>query len=425
MAAQDEVGQFAALLRRLKDRTDRSYGSLARRLNMNTSTLHRYCAGEAVPQDFAPLERLAAFCAATPEERLELHRLWLLAVAARQRIRTPGETETTPGPGTAAPVSEETARVRDQAAAHHPWFRRRRTLVGAAAATVLVATLGTVSALTEDSTRDGSAKAPSGQSRTTEAGAPDAPSTGADSPSPGAASASPSTGGTASHTPPAQGAPAVQDKAPASGGVPLSLTVDSQVWQGGCGENYVIDKTPAQVPPPPTPQDAAAWAATQGAVQGRQSMVQISVQGKSSTAVVLNALRVRVVSRGTPVPGRAYSMDQGCGGGLTPSSFTVNLDVDRPIAHPVPGTNDGGKPPPAVPFPFRVSAQDPQVLLVTATTEAYDAGWYLELDWSSQGRTGTVRIDDHGRPFRTSAIKGMPRYWYGTNDAGERAWVPY
>ena len=197
VAAQDEVGQFAALLRRLKDRTDRSYGSLARRLNMNTSTLHRYCAGEAVPQDFAPLERLAAFCAATPEERLELHRLWLLAVAARQRIRTPGETETTPGPGTAAPVSEETARVRDQAAAHHPWFRRRRTLVGAAAATVLVATLGTVSALTEDSTRDGSAKAPSGQSRTTEAGAPDAPSTGADSPSPGAASASPSTGGTA------------------------------------------------------------------------------------------------------------------------------------------------------------------------------------------------------------------------------------
>jgi transcriptional regulator with XRE-family HTH domain len=434
VAAQDEVEQFAALLRRLKDRTDRSYGSLARRLNMNTSTLHRYCAGEAVPQDFAPLERLAAFCDATPEERLELHRLWLAAVAARQRIRTPQESglredeplasppKTTPAsrcPGATPPMAEGTARVREQSAARHPWFRRRRTLVGAAVATVLLATLGTVSALTEDGSRGGSAKAPSGPSRTTEAGAPDAPSTGANSPSPGAASVSPSTGGTARRTPPSQGTP------PAPGGVPLTLTVDSQVWQGGCGENYVIDKAPAQVPPPPTPQDAAAWAATQGAVQGRQSMLQISVQGKSSTAVVLNALRVRVVSRGTPVPGNAYSMDQGCGGGLTPSSFAVNLDVNRPIAHPVPGTNDGGKPPPAVPFPFRVSAQDPEVLLVTATTEAYDAGWYLELDWSSQGRTGTVRIDDHGRPFRTSAIKGRPRYWYGTNDAGERAWVPY
>ena len=87
MSAGDEVEEFAALLRRLKDRTDRSYGSLARRLHMNTSTLHRYCAGEAVPQEYAPVERLAAFCEATPEERLELHRLWLRAVAARQRPR--------------------------------------------------------------------------------------------------------------------------------------------------------------------------------------------------------------------------------------------------------------------------------------------------------------------------------------------------
>ncbi|MEU9167179.1 hypothetical protein AB0D34_05215 [Streptomyces sp. NPDC048420] len=28
-------------------------------------------------------------------------------------------------------------------------------------------------------------------------------------------------------------------------------------------------------------------------------------------------------------------------------------------------------------------------------------------------------------PFRTTSIKGLPRYWYGTNTAGERAWVDY
>lgn len=75
-------------------------------------------------------------------------------------------------------------------------------------------------------------------------------------------------------------------------------------------------------------------------------------------------------------------------------------------------------------FPYRVSAEDPEVLLVDATTQTYDARWYLELDWSSQGRTGTIRIDDHGRPFRTSSIKGLPHYWFGTDDAGARAWVP-
>lgn len=91
VSAQDDVAEFAARLRELKERTDRSYGSLARRLNMNTSTLHRYCAGEAVPLDFAPVERFAALCGASGTERLELHRHWLLAVAARQRPRT-GET---------------------------------------------------------------------------------------------------------------------------------------------------------------------------------------------------------------------------------------------------------------------------------------------------------------------------------------------
>ncbi|MGV9573694.1 hypothetical protein ACWDRX_31505, partial [Streptomyces nigra] len=43
-------------------------------------------------------------------------------------------------------------------------------------------------------------------------------------------------------------------------------------------------------------------------------------------------------------------------------------------------------------------------------------------DWSSQGRTGTVRIDDRGRPFRTTGIGSLPRYVYETS---ERAWVPY
>ncbi|WP_157868870.1 helix-turn-helix domain-containing protein, partial [Streptomyces atriruber] len=91
----DEVAEFAALLRAQKERTDRSYGSLARRLGMNTSTLHRYCAGDAVPLDFAPVERFAALCGATPEQRLELHRRWLLALEARRRPRA-AEGTTTP-----------------------------------------------------------------------------------------------------------------------------------------------------------------------------------------------------------------------------------------------------------------------------------------------------------------------------------------
>ncbi|MFG2786342.1 helix-turn-helix domain-containing protein [Streptomyces sp. NPDC048419] len=450
----DDVEEFAALLRRLKARTDRSYGSLARRLNMNTSTLHRYCAGEAVPQDFAPAERLAAFCRATPEERLELHRLWLLAVAARRRPRAASPADDGPahggaddGPVDGGPADETPASDGEGVApggggasaqppkgpesspapAPRPWYRRRRILASTAVACALLATLGGLSALSADRSSDragprsssgpltsapaaphGSAKAkPSASSSPT--GTPSASASGTGK-KPAGTSAAPG------HDPTGAGRPVT--------GVPLAWHADSQVWQSGCGHDYVVDKAPAQVPPPPVQQDAGTWAATQGAVHGRQTLVQISVQGRSSTAVVLEALRVRVVSRGTPAAGSAYAMDQGCGGELTPRSFTVNLDADRPVARPKNGA-DSEHAIPAVHFPYRVSAEDPEVLLVDATTQAYDARWYLELDWSCQGSSGTLRIDDHGRPFRTSSIKGMPRYWYGTNGSGDRAWVPY
>ncbi|KUO08734.1 helix-turn-helix domain-containing protein [Streptomyces sp. DSM 15324] len=449
MSTEDDVEQFAALLRRLKNRTDRSYGSLARRLHMNTSTLHRYCAGGAVPMEYAPVERLAAFCGATPEERLELHRLWLLAAASRQRpragdgggrgdasgpparpdadahdsgpppvdagppapdpgpstadARPPASDAGPPAPGALGPGRPESSAQGDASrSTGRPWYRRRRTVVGAAAATLLLVTLGSVSALSADRSQDNSAK-PQSQSRTAGTGT---------SPHPSGASGSPEP----------KGGPSADGNVPAQTGVPLTWTADSQIWDGGCGHDYVIAKEPAQVPPPPVQQDAEAWAATQQAVPGRQTTVQISVQGKSSTAVVLKALRVRVVSRDAPVAGNAYAMGQGCGSDLPPRNFSVNLDVDRPITHARPG-NDSGKLVPAVQFPYRVSAEDPEVLQVTATTEAYDCNWYLELDWSSQGRTGTVRIDDHGRPFRTSGIKGRPHYWYGTNADNARQWV--
>ncbi|MFJ8504223.1 helix-turn-helix domain-containing protein [Streptomyces avermitilis] len=439
---RDDVEAFAALLRRLKDRTDRSYGSLARRLNMNTSTLHRYCAGEAVPQDFAPVERLAVFCQATPEERLELHRLWLLAVTARQRVRTAGSAQAAvPAPASDAPAPapdaggalvEESSSAEQpgddpdpdepaRSPAPRPWFRRRRVLASAAVACALLATVSSMSALSKNRSSEADASRSAGP-RTTASGTPHRSAKPSATASPSRSSASPGSRQKAP-APSATGSDPTSAAKPATG-LPLTWSTDSLVWDKGCGHDYVIDKPPAQVPPPPVEQDAGAWAATQGAVHGRHTMVQISVQGRSSTAVVLESLRVRIVSRGNPAAGSAYAMGQGCGGDLTPRRFTVNLDANRPITRPKDGA-DIDHTIPAVHFPYRVSAEDPEVLLVDATTQTYDARWYLELNWSSQGRTGTIRIDDHGRPFHTTSIKGMPRYWYGTNDAGGRAWVPY
>ncbi|MDX3246169.1 helix-turn-helix transcriptional regulator [Streptomyces sp. ME18-1-4] len=411
-AIHDDVAEFALLLTRLKDRTDRSYASLARRLGMNASTLHRYCAGESVPMDFTRIERFAALCGASPEERVELHRRWILAVAARQRPR-PSDARRAPAPhdttSTVASVASashssladkapESASPADPCPGptspadrrpHAGRPRRRPVRSIALAASLAIALAGlTTSAAGPHSGGGGS----SASARTTPE--PSAPATHND------------------------GSP---QKSTVSPQAPLTWTADSQLWQRECAHDYVIAKPPQQVPPPPTPADAAVWAASQGAVHGGTTDLRISVQGRGSAAVVLEALHVRVVNHTTPASRRgiAYSMYEGCGAILVPRYFSVNLDAHRPLARSMPG-NDPDRPAPAIDFPYQVSLREPEVLLLSAHTESCTCDWYLELDWSSQGRTGTVRIDDHGRPFRTTSIKGLPHYWY-RNPAG---WVP-
>lgn len=156
-------------------------------------------------------------------------------------------------------------------------------------------------------------------------------------------------------------------------------------------------------------------------MHGRDTNVRITVQGRGSAAVVLEALHVRVVGRAVPATRRgiAYSTADGCGATLQPRYFSIDLDAHRPRPRAVPAGRPDS-PSFAVDFPYQVSLQEPEVLLVSAGTEACTCDWYLELEWSSQGRSGTVRIDDHGRPFRTTSIKGLPHYWY----RGPAGWVP-
>ncbi|MGW0581262.1 hypothetical protein ACWD25_36170 [Streptomyces sp. NPDC002920] len=214
---------------------------------------------------------------------------------------------------------------------------------------------------------------------------------------------------------------------PAPSVAPLTWTANSHtLGLSGCGEAYVVAKPPRQVPPPPHPEDIAAWVASQQAVHGGATGVRITVQGRGSAAVVLEALHVRVVNRVTPAAGRGsvYSLSDGCGAGITPRFFSVNLDAHQPLARSMPGDNAAGTPIPAIDFPYRVSLQEPEVLVVSALNESCTCDWYLDLDWSSQGRTGRVRIDDHGRPFRTTSTKGLPGYRYDRIYYHPGRWVP-
>ncbi|MCX5342809.1 helix-turn-helix domain-containing protein [Streptomyces atratus] len=451
--ATPEAEEFAALLKKLKDRSGHSYGVLARRLHVSTSTLHRYCNGDAVPNEYAPVERLGRLCGASPDELVELHRRWIVADAARRRpasvpdsvpatapVTAPvSDSESVPEPAAAAEAvaspedrdggedknDDATAPEVVTAGASRPrrfWASpRARVLLAAVAVvaltvptTIVVSNLsGTdtgglsdapavhdVSALPDD---DESASPgtldPSGKpGKPGKSGAATTPSVGS-----GVASAAAPTG----HGAGAGAGPGAQT----GGGVPLSATISSYNWEEPCGQHYVLDQKPNDVPPPPAPQDTRGWARALGGVDGGSMQLELTVQGKSGQAVVLKGLHVRTLSRKVPLAWSAYSMGEGCGSGITPQSFDIDLDDSRPTLTPVAGQQGDVRVPPKN-FPFQVSSTDVEVFDLKAHVEGHDVSWYLELEWSSGGRKGTLRIDDGGKPFRTSSIQARPKYMY-------------
>ncbi|MFE3765405.1 helix-turn-helix domain-containing protein [Streptomyces sp. NPDC059104] len=98
-----ETERFAELMRGFKERSGRSYGTLAKRLHSSNSTLHRYCSGATVPTDYAPVERFARVCGASADELLALHRQWLLALVERRRGATEGQASGSGAANSAAP----------------------------------------------------------------------------------------------------------------------------------------------------------------------------------------------------------------------------------------------------------------------------------------------------------------------------------
>jgi transcriptional regulator with XRE-family HTH domain len=102
MPACPETERFAALLRSLKNRSGLSYEALAKKTGTAGSTLHRYCRGTSVPQDYGSVHRFATACGATPDELRTLHRQWALADAARTEAGTEAEAETGTQTGTEA-----------------------------------------------------------------------------------------------------------------------------------------------------------------------------------------------------------------------------------------------------------------------------------------------------------------------------------
>ncbi|MEZ0090226.1 helix-turn-helix domain-containing protein [Streptacidiphilus sp. EB129] len=424
---------FAALLRELKERSGRSYGQLASRLHVSTSTLHRYCNGAAVPTEYAPVERLARLCGATPDELVTLHRRWLLADAERRTPDRTAEAVTTPVAGAAVEAAaEDAAKAEPQAdpaapaeigdvrelpptsMAPRPGRPRRAALVlGAVAAIAAVATLP-LALRGGGGTQDVGASSPApGRSAPGAVGTatPSLPVTSPSASPSGSSIATPSgtPSGTASSAASTTPGGVDADSAPP----PVQVNVLADNWDTQCGQWFLMAQQPGKVPhPPQSLEQTGAWASALGGIPAGHLRLQLTAQGLTGQSVVLHALYVHVVSSKPAPKGIAYTPGSGCGGGLDPASFAVDLDATVPRTTPNAGYVGSGETATLSNFPYEVSTTDPQVLDVDASTVGQDVSWYLELVWSSGSRQGKLLVDDHGRPFRTVGLQGDPGYFY-------------
>ncbi|WP_052442421.1 helix-turn-helix domain-containing protein [Streptacidiphilus neutrinimicus] len=412
-----EAEEFAALLRTLKERSGKSYGQLASRLRVSNSTLHRYCHGTTVPPSFAPAERLARLCGATPAELVDLHRRWLIADAARDQ-RVPSPVPARPRPETA------------------PDLTARDVLPPAAPDVVRTTCATTVHDTTADDGADDAA---------TEAAAAELPAGPARARTPwwrrpwfviaGVAAVVTATAAVAVPTvlsgsrtaaDPATGRHSVAPQGPgarpsASAASPLQVSVLDNNWEDPCGRWYLSDRKPGSMPAPPDGGDTSAWAARVGAVPAGHRRLELTLETTGDEPVVLHALYVHAHNAGAAPHGSAFNLGTGCGGGITPSSFAIDLDAAAPTVKPVPGTR-GDATVPAPVFPLQVSRTQPQVLDIDAATKDHDVSWTLELLWSVGSAQGSLFVDDHGSPFRTAGGDGAPRYVYLPGDP--KVWLP-
>ncbi|MER7766988.1 helix-turn-helix transcriptional regulator [Kitasatospora sp. NPDC096140] len=439
-----EAEEFARLLRELKDRSGLSYGTLAKRLHMSTSTLHRYCSGTALPNEYMAAERFARLCRATPEELVELHRSWILADAVRgrrtERAAEPAPAQVpaqpsapapepkpdparTPAPAPAPPASPAAGEagaepVVEVVTPPGSPRRRRNVLIASAAA---VALLAAVVVFVRPGGWGGDDSGGRQAAGATASGATATGTTALPGPPPSAVSAastagtaSPSDTATAAATPPGTAAPgSATPGATPSADAPPPLTVGTRpyVYDNPCSQHFLVNSAPAQVGPPAPERDAPRWAAAYGAVSSGEQEIAFTVQGTGADTVVLEALHVRVVSRGAPLAWNDYSMAVGCGGEVDIKSFDIDLDRGSPTV-----TVKGGQ----RNFPYKVSESDPEVFYVIGHTKAHDVRWDLTLDWSSGSRRGTIRIDNGGTTFRTSANVNRPGYDY---PLGPNEWI--
>ncbi|WP_262283969.1 hypothetical protein [Micromonospora sp. MA102] len=186
---------------------------------------------------------------------------------------------------------------------------------------------------------------------------------------------------------------------------PLRISVRTAAGDVECPRTSFILPSLAALRGSPSPSSeygSEEWVLSHGGVPA-VGVVYFTVQTPSASAVLLTGMRA-VVDRRQPANGVRAGLTSQCGGEVDSRYFSVDLQAAKPsvTAQPAVDGYTGTTIAPAVTFPFKVSASDPEVFIANVGDATGDLAWHLELDWVADGKPGHSRLPDHG-VFRTSS----------------------
>lgn len=140
------------------------------------------------------------------------------------------------------------------------------------------------------------------------------------------------------------------------------------------------------------------WVYANGGADASGATYEVTVQGTSGDAVVLQALEVVDVEP-VAAPAEAVVRRTCAASVLTPRHFVLTVS---PAGGRVEARAGFAEDP--VDFPLLVSAADPEVLTVVTTTRDCFCTWGLELRWTAGGITGTTPLVPPQGRFVTASL---------------------
>ncbi|PSM41612.1 hypothetical protein C6Y14_20245 [Streptomyces dioscori] len=124
--------------------------------------------------------------------------------------------------------------------------------------------------------------------------------------------------------------------------------------------------------------------------------VEVTVTGKEERVIVLTGLEVFVQTK-KELTGHTMEFPMGCGAGVPPRLFDVNLDERKPNFTLRKSTDPEEK---SIDFPYKVSSGEPEVLLLVSQSHEY-VEWKARLLWVADGKEGHTDITNKGESFVT------------------------